>query len=371
MMKQPKIFLLIGLFFLTLCFAGYFVTKVFGIKFDIYMKDQTTPISPTYAVQKKSSNFEMLWTIRPEAIIGLPENEGSILMSSKLNKAYVLSKTGSVTTLNLIDGMEEQLIRVPYKAMPVPIASTMGINSRMLYIGFESTQKVQGNMTWGTGKVEAYDITSGMLKWSQEIPGASSINSLIVTEDTVSVDGSSSSNYYLLDAESGEIVESDPKLNTSFVWRIDNNLMYERPHNGPAFQLFNQEQNKIIWQSENFSVIQPPIFTDQRIVAKSGSQAIALNIDNGQPVWQYSKNQNGWSLFSNIAESNNIVYFITSERNLLAIDILTGAILGQVQFLPLPNNTRDNDTFHVTASGEHVLVHTGSGNQIFSFRFSP
>lgn len=338
-MSQRKVFFLIGALILTL---GYLIFTMFGTEINIYVKDTATLIPPAFSVQKSSANFEILWT-KKDFIIPLPENGGSVLMLAKLNKAYVLSETGSVTIIDLVSGMEEQLIQVPYKAIPVPIASTIGINSRLLYIGFESTQKIQGNMAWGASKVEAYDRMSGTIKWSQVIPGASSISSLIVTEDTISVDGGSSSNYYLLDAETGEIIKSEPKLKSPFIWRIDENLIYERLHNGPAFQLLEQEQNTIIWRSENFSVNQPPIFTDQRIVAKSGTQAIALDIDNGQSVWEYSKNKNGWTLFSNIAESDNIVYFVTSEGFLLAIDILNGEILGQVQFSPVPSNTLYKD----------------------------
>lgn len=321
----------------------------------------------SYAIESISPEFELIWQ-KGSFSMPLPEHNSSILMVADTEQAYVLSEDGSIVTLNLQNGEADQLVRMPYKVIPVPLALTIGMNSDTIYIGFDSTQKIQGNMSWGAGKIEARDRASGLLKWSRIIPGAAYVNLMIVTEDTVNIDGFSSNNYYLLNAATGEILQSEPKLDSSFIWRSEDDLAYERTIES-SFQLRNQEEGKILWQSEYFGVAQPPIFTDSRIVFKSGAQVFAIDKANGQIVWEYAKNENNQPLYSNITSTNDTTFFMTEKGALLAVDNESGEILGGIQFSPPPFNDTYNDTFQIASGNEIVLVHTGSTKQLFAFHF--
>ncbi len=359
-MKQRRNHLLEVILAIPIFLVGWYLLS--GIlDGNISVRHESTPVPTTYAITEMTSNFELLWTKQPFTIAS-PKDRDSILLTSKFDEAYVLSSNiGSIIAIDLESGEEEFLIHERYKAGSFPHASTMGINSSSFFIGFQSTQKIGGNMTWGAGKVKAYDRASGALLWSQVIPGASSISLLSVTEDTVSIGRGSGSNYYLLDAETGVIIKSDP---STLVWKVQDNLVYQGSciKGGYAFQLYNQEYSEIIWQSE-LICSRPSIFTDSRIITKGGTQVIALDISNGQNIWEHSQ------AYSNIAVSNGVVYFVTDKGNLFAVDIMSGDVLGNVQFTTPPDNNRYN-TFQVTSSNDIVLIHTGYvGNQLFAFHF--
>jgi outer membrane protein assembly factor BamB len=74
---------------------------------------------------------------------------------------------------------------------------------------------------------------------------------------------------------------------------------------------------------------------------------------------------------SNIALSKGILFFLTEDALLWAVDEDTGEILGSVQFTP--NNLRFNVPYdhHVAATSEFVIVYLGDSRQLFAFRFSP
>lgn len=324
-----------------------------------------------YSIENALQEFELIWE-KDSFPVPLPSRDRGVLkvtdMVADSEKAYVLAVDGSVFTVNLQNGEEDLLIRMPYRAIPGPAASIIDMNSDMLYIGYNKTQKIEGNMRWGAGKIEAHDQTSGIQKWSQVIPGAAHFEQLIVTEDNINVDGHASNKYYLLDAKTGTILQSEQKLNSSFIWRIEGDLVYERTKES-SFQLKNQERGEILWQSEYYGVDQPPIFTDEHIIFKSGTRVLALDKDNGQLIWEYPPNAHRDYLYSNITTIDDVVFFITESGTLFAVTTETGETLSSVKFTPQPIQEPVNDTFKVASGGDIILVYTGSTEQLFGFRF--
>ncbi len=321
---------------------------------------KTTDPKQLYAIENASPEFELLWT----------KNSFSapvISMIADSEQAYVLSDDGSVIIINLQNGAEDQFIRARYSAIPVPRASTIGMNSEMLYVGFDKTQKIDGDMRWGAGKIEAFNRMSGAKEWSQVIPGASTFSSLIITEDKINIDGDFSNKYHLLDAETGEILQSEPKIESSFVWHIEDNFVYEKTKDA-AFQLRNQEQEKILWQSESWTVSNPPIFTLNRIIFKSGRRIVALDKVNGQIVWEYPNDNRRDYLYSNITYFGDSVFFATENGTLFAVDAESGDKVSSIQFTPQPTREPYTDVFQVAADKNIILVYTGSTEQLFAFR---
>ena len=72
-----------------------------------------------------------------------------------------------------------------------------------------------------------YDIASGLEVWSQTIGGARSIESIVATEDSVSVRGDFSSRCYLLDAIAGDVIEARDVNEHNCIWFRDGDVTYE------------------------------------------------------------------------------------------------------------------------------------------------
>jgi outer membrane protein assembly factor BamB len=82
-------------------------------------------------------------------------------------------------------------------------------------------------------------------------------------------------------------------------------------------------------------------------------------------VWQYDAN----SVVSNLAMGDKaVVYFVTEEAHLVAVDGHTGQELGRVEF-GTTATTDQSTAYDVTASQDFVLVYMGDGRKLFAFRF--
>ena len=358
----------LGIIIVVLAFLGYGITVVIMINTELSNVEPT----PTQIIYKESTfsspDFELLWIKQTPTILGSP-NLGSVGLVANPNKAeaFMLLSSGDFTTINLVSGEETQH-HPSHDTILGPRPSTIAINPGSIFIGFDGTGKVQGNMRWGAGKVEAYDIESGRFLWSQTIPGADSIESLAITEDLASVDGGSSSNYWLLDPKDGRVIESSPKSASDFIWAIENNIEYKRT-NEAAFEAFDSESDEVLWRSDYYSVFQPPVFTDDLIIARTGGAGgtgiiIGLDITTGNSLWQYER------VYSNVAVNNSTAFFVNKDGQLLAVNIETGEEIGRLQFPYHSSSSPFSSVFHVASSENYVLVHTGDGQQLIAFSIS-
>ncbi len=364
-----------------LCFCGGVVLlwgTPIGQKFRPILLQETTPTPPAinYAVATSSSQFEQLWVTSP-VFNNHHTHHGGVHLDATGKHAFLLGGVQedtvgelTLTKLDLLTGVVEWSLFYP-PSLNAGAATTLDVNSDHIYVGFDGTQKIGGNITWGAGKVVAYDAETGDVIWSKIVPGARGIETLVATDSTVSIDGSFSSNYYLLEAKTGDVTLVREKEGPNLVWFVDNGILYERQKSF-SFVARDRITNEIIWQSEvGYPVLQPPILTDKAIVARSGDTSflgIAFAVDNstGDLIWEFK------DALSNVAISNYTAFFLTKDIQLIAVDIETGKILGQVDFISNQERDRTADIHHFVAAGYNiVLVYLGDSQQLFAFRFSP
>jgi outer membrane protein assembly factor BamB len=332
-----------------------------------------TPPATNYLVATSSPQFEQLW-VKSSIFNNYGTHQGSIHLATTGRYAFLLgsveeNKVGelSLTKLDLLTG-EVEWFKFEASSFNEGAASTIDVNSNFIYVGFDGTQKISGDVTFGAGKVSAYAVDSGNMIWSKIVPGARGVDTLVATDFAVSVDGAFSSSNYLFDAETGDLLKAIEK--PRLIWFINDGVTYERQKSFP-FQAINRKTNEIIWQSiDAYYPSQPPTLTNKFIVARSGSTGflgIAFAIDRvtGELIWEFN------DVLSNVAVSDDTAFFLTSDVQLIAVDIETGEKVGQVSF----GSNREPDHrshihYFVAASNGIVLVYFGESQQLFSFRFS-
>ncbi len=337
---------------------------------------ESEPILPkiSYVVVTPSLQFEYLWTKSP-FWNNYGNHQGGIHLAATDKYAFLLGSIESnevgeltMTKLNMFTG-EVEWVRLDSSSLNKGAATTVSVNSDRIYVGFDGTQKISGDTTWGAGKVVAYDIGTSDIVWSKTIPGARGIETLVITDSSVSVDGAFSSSNYLLDAGTGDVIDIIEKPN--LIWFTNNGISYERQKSF-SFQARDRETSEIIWQNEeDYYPSQPPILTDRVIVARSGNTGflgIAFAIDNatGNLIWEYK------DVLSNISVDGSTAFFLTKNMELVAIDIETGEVLGQTAFTSNLTRERTSDIHHfITASNDIVIVYLGDSQQLFAFHFLP
>jgi outer membrane protein assembly factor BamB len=193
----------------------------------------------------------------------------------------------------------------------------------------------------------------------------------MVTNTTISVDGNSSANYYLLDAQSGQIIETRYKKDTNYLWFSRDGILYERVQLH-SFQAINQRNGDVVWQSPFWAVYQSPILSSGILLVRSGTSAsegtiYALDSVTGDVLWEYA------GVVSNVAVQDSTAYFLTSNAQLLAVNIREGNIVGSVDFgtdkFVLQDENLFSHGFSVVAINNTVSVHLGDSQQLFAFHF--
>jgi hypothetical protein len=325
----------------------------------LYQESEPNPPSVNYEVTNISGRFEQLWML-PLALesyrygiggIHLIGTEESIIFLGSLNPGeYGIL---SLTNMDPLTRDVNWYLFEPSKFREGP-ASTIAANSEFIYVGFEGTQKIGGETEWGAAKIVAYDLNTGEVVWSKIIGGARSIDSLVVSDTTVSVDGSFSSHYYMYDAKAGALLSKREKAKEDFIWFIYDRIQYERKSGEATFQAVDTGTGTINWQSgANYAVSQPPVISHNIIIARSGEAkflGLAFGVDatTGRTLWEYQ------NIIGNIA-----------------VDIKTGDRLGIVSFSPNTDPDSVNNAYHVAASNGVIVAYLGKGQQMFAFRFSP
>ncbi len=376
--KQSK-WLSVGLvIFLLLLFAIQASDEV-GDRFKqllvLGLGSRISPPSTTFEIAVTSPRFEHLWTT-PDVFANYRRGKGGIHLATVGEHVFLLGSVGenkigslSLTKISLLTGDTEWNKFEPFERNRGD-ASTIGVTSDFVYIGFEGVQKISGETTWGASQIVAYKSDTGHRVWSTAVPGARSIDSMIVTGSTVSVNGNFSSSYHLYSAETGAMLDARIKEEGNFIWFIDNNISYEESKTA-TFQAVDKQTGALLWQTtEYFGVYQPPILTKNAIVARSGEArfsgtVFAVDQFTGNLLWQYE------DVLSNVAVTDSTAFFLTKNVQLVAVDISNGKIVGKVSFTPDWVDDPVNSAFYVASNAGIVVVYFGDSRQLFAFRLSP
>lgn len=96
------------------------------------------------------------------------------------------------------------------------------------------------------------------------------------------------------------------------------------------------------------------------------TQIAVLNKYNGDILWQANMR-----IASNLVVSEGTLFFVTSDVELLAIDLQTGEISGSITFFSdLGNPLNEYLDILVSANKDQALVYFANSNQLFNFYYS-
>jgi outer membrane protein assembly factor BamB len=323
-------------------------------------------------IKQQDEQFELLWESSP-IYSGTRTSYGEVYFTSIGQNLFTIAsfddRPTSLYKLDIPTGTVYWHV-LQKRSFPPRRPINLASNSQYIFVGLDAINRVDHENTRGASRVVAFDPANGQEVWSQPIGGALSVDSLIVTESIVSVIGFSY--YYVLDAESGVMLEKISRAEEEprgFVLFMDENISYEFKFR--SIQAVDRRTGRKLWvQQAHCCIYEPPVITDKLLIVHTNpatGRVQAFDRLTGELVWQYDTND----VVSNLAMGDNsIVYFVTEEAHLLAVDAHTGQELGRVEFGP--GRAGDQSTvyaYDVTASQDFVLVYMGDGQKLFAFRF--
>ena len=142
------------------------------------------------------------------------------------------------------------------------------------------------------------------------------------------------------------------------------------------------ETGEIFDVSQSFRSLPPgilnyvPTVTEDKIVFGAGKNGFGFcSVHQRQPYYKFLWHTEEKNVISNVAASENVVYFLTYNDELMMLDINTGQELGSIRFEPSINFFEDmgasqHDGYHIAVDDENNLLYVilGDSNQMFAFR---
>lgn len=249
----------------------------------------------------------------------------------------------------------------------------LAANENNVFLNWDSTQKISGDTKIGAAKVIAYNSLGEQI-WSQSIGGARSITTMIVNKNTVSVDGSFSSNYYLLDSNTGKEVNSIAKEIDNHIWFKDPQTLYRYSHIENSLEAVNQTSGDILWR---YSISDPiylaPKLANDTIVIRTNEnrlvgrilagRILAINKTTGNLIWEAS------DALSNVAITDSVVHYLTNDLLLRSININSGEIVGKTDFTPSKAVDPTHNVHQIATNGRMMFIYFGGEHQLSAFTF--
>jgi outer membrane protein assembly factor BamB len=349
---------------------------------------------PEYSreIVKTSPQLEEIWQISP-MFAGNSSNAASVYLSADGEYLYLLGSfdsdvAASFYALDILTGATKWQISPDKLAMFTPAPNLVASNESFVYLGYPGSGKIQGDTEIGAAKIVAYDKGTGVEVWSQTIGGARDISSLNVMESYISAVGSTSSHFYLLDAQNGGIIEKREEITKNgreaHPIFIDDNIEYADTW-CEAIQATNLETGQLLWRTPyDFCISHPVIVTeDVLIIMPSGNYGYVLALDKltGKIIWRYDDSPIVSNITLGKSHDDHLVYFLTFDSKLLALDTNSGDVVGEIQFAPVKTSSSDfyykpeavffRYPFYVTSSNDIVSVFWGDSRQLLVFRYTP
>lgn len=228
------------------------------------------------------------------------------------------------------------------------------------------------------GSVTVYDRITGNETWQTNVDRKFPVvDALDIVEFGLLAEtrNRTGTRFHLLDLETGSQKHSfQNKVEKQNFWIENNQVVYT-----PVGLDSVEAKGLVPWQtpidpSSNNRTSFKLVSSDSTILAyrkrdHSIIQLTALDKIDGTILWQGDR-----EIKSNIAVSGDIIYFVTDDLELLALDSRTGAVRGQANFLPRPEETPAPPGSPlvytiVSVNNGKVMVYLGSSRQLFLFRF--
>lgn len=334
---------------------------------------------PAKDMVSSSDYFEEIWR-KDSVFAGSAYGHESNYLASQNNDLYALvsfdpTQRESLFRLDMLSG--EPIWQIPHEHMNARLGvTTLLLNSPHLYIGVRGGKAIDDSLI-DAGRIVAITPDTGEFSWSRRIGGARGFSPINISDALIHVAGDFSSHYYVLDALSGEVVFKERKISEEIVGNgipivVEGNISYEELGCN-FFRAINLELELTLWETAlEGCMFQPVTVTDNNLFLLLGEissrQLVAIDKENGNIAWKQS------DVASNIAlGDDSIIYFLTSDAELHAVDADSGELLDSIAFSGSGDerqaNMLDYHTypFSVTASENMVVVYFGDSAQLFAF----
>ena len=360
-MKQRYIILINMIVILAIGVLVFYIARSVHSAHATRLLSLRSPIS--YLAEYKvieTSTLEELWAISNVFATqrygnGLIATNGSLYIIGNLSG----QRLAFLNRLDLATGQQVWEVSDEIEASPV---STF--NSNYIFIG-----------AGARGRVTAYELESGNIAWKKSLSliRTRHIFYMSAVGSDLYVNRSGSTGFNILDIKNGRIQERGYTRGVFPIFFATGDIIYHGRF-GEFLVASNKVTNDILWEVEfEKEIVQAPLFIDDIVLVrtdKSGflGEVFAIDLATGKILWSSPRN-----IVSNVTAANNVAYYLTEDSHLIAVDILTGEMVGSVEFSPkitaLEPIDQVNEDFSVAAYDEIVVVYFGSGSQLFAFRF--
>jgi outer membrane protein assembly factor BamB len=217
--------------------------------------------------------------------------------------------------------------------------------------------------TTGTAYLQAYNIETGKLLWQTRLGWARSVLDIYPLEDKVFAFTINNELFKL--NNDGEILSSIKEDFRSFL--VQEDIIYTE--DVLSIKAVNLTSNNELWKINlNARYTHAPIFDGGEIFLRTAvNPADIYSIDQMTGNVHWKKNYN---VLSNLYITNNRVYFLSSESDLIAIERETGNEILKIKFSPLFNLNSTASGYFVTGDDVNniVIVYLGDKKQIIGLK---
>lgn len=203
--------------------------------------------------------------------------------------------------------------------------------------------------TSGAANVQSYDAENGKLIWKTNLPLAHSTSEIYFANNKIYV--FTSDNMFFTLNEQGEILNSRHETFTTYV-EIGNILYFEENISLKAVDSITREEIWRVKTDDRFT--HSPIFSDGAIFLRTWavpSYIYSIDQKTGTINWKVSQN-----VLSNLAVSDDRIYFISFDGYLVILDRDSGNELGKAKFSSLFDLTQGTDGYFISVDSTNNVL---------------
>jgi outer membrane protein assembly factor BamB len=304
--------------------------------------------SDSHHVLETNDEFEVKWDMTG---ISISTSYRSPLIVSSPGKFIVEGwRSGPALSLFAFDGLSgDMLWQTPFTSL------------QQGQIISQDTVVYRG--TSGASNIQAYNADNGKLLWKTSLPWAHSTSEIYFANNKIYV--FTSDNMFFILNEQGEILDSRHETFTTYV-EIGNILYFEENISLKAVDSTTREELWRVKTDDRFT--HSPIFSDGAIFLRTWavpSYVYSIDQKTGKINWKVSQD-----VLSNLAVSQDNIYFISFDGYLVVLDRDSGNELAKVKFSSPFDVTRGTDGYFISVDPTNnvLAMSFGDNSQILGVK---